>query len=225
MNETVWVVIPSYRPRLESLRRCLATLQHDPVRIVIVTNGESPITLEDIDPGVAARILRDDNPERNISRWWNLGIEWVAEQTCGDHDILILNDDALIPPNGVGKLRSCLREHNLAMVGPNHLGYYEGPVVRINTDLKPISHFDRPAGYCFMLAGEKGIRADEEMRWWLSDDAIEWEARRRGGTGLVPGVRVEHPKWGGTYLDAELQRFFDEDKDKFIRKWGCYPTC
>jgi hypothetical protein len=214
----VWVVIPAHRPRLDDLAGCLRTLRHDPHKTVVVWNGDQE------PPELPCNVAIDSGTELNISRWWNLGLEYVSSNARPVHDVLVLNCDARVTQQGVDRLASALRQWDLAMVGPTYRGEYNGPETRINRELKPVSHWDRVAGFCFMLARELGIRADERLRWWFGDDDIEWQARRLRGTGLVPGVRVEHPPAGGTRIEGELRSIVGKDAKVFEATWHTLPT-
>lgn len=72
-----------------------------------------------------------------------------------------------------------------------------------------------------MLAGESRLRLDSQFRWWYSDDDLEMQARRAGGAGVVAGTGlVPGPD---TALSEEKTAWAQEDRRRFVAKWGCEP--
>ena len=53
---------------------------------------------------------------------------------------------------------------------------------------------NRMCGWAFVVAGEKGQRADESIKWWWCDTDMDWQARINGGMVICPGTGgSQHP--------------------------------
>jgi hypothetical protein len=218
-DTSVWAVIPAHRPALPHLRELLDLLGDLADRTVVVTNGglgTEPIRWDELD----AHLITDHNPEVNISRWWNMGLDWIADATSGDHHALVLNADARIGVEGIAKLSTVLDKTRSVMAGPDpHL--QGSNRIHHETEYGPRGLRWRIPGYCFMLDSSAGLRADEQFRWWAGDDDLEWRARSAGGTALVGGIEVLHLGDGNPHPD--LQSVAKADLWRFQEKWGVRP--
>lgn len=225
---TTYVLMPAHRAVLEMANEHLRSTGIPPERCVLVTNGRHPILPHE---SYAEHVLYDASPDLNISRWWNIGLARATSDAIFDEgiakaEILFLNADCQISSKDVAILEYALRELDLSMVGPDHRNLYPdlelGEAV-VNTRLEPIDHRKRVPGFCFMIPVMSTIRPDNRFRWWYSDDHIEWQARAEKGAAVIPGTTAHHPTHGGTLLNSTLQRYADEDLEKFIKEWGTVP--
>lgn len=214
----IWVTVPAHRPALDHLKALLDQLGDLAQRTVVVTNGDDPIrddeifpavTFEDNAPGVA------DDPV-NISRWWNLGLDWIDDASPEPHHVLVLNADTRITPQGVAQLSYSLERSSAVMVGP-----HRSPGEYMETRPGPLGLRLRIPGFCFMLDSKAGLRADERFRWWCGDDDLEWRARQSGGTLLVGAVQFAH--LGDGTPRGELRKLAEDDLWRFQEKWGVRP--
>lgn len=215
---STWLLVPCHRPRLADLQESLKYLGHMPARTVVVTTWPDPIQPYDLDPCVT--VLISPEPGINISRWFNLGLDYIARNEDGPYEVLCMGSDVRITRETVEVLVRELREHKLAMVGADWYGVATGPV-EIHRELVPGSVYHRVPGVAMLAAGELGLRFDEQFRWWYADDDFEWQHRQAGGTGLVRGQTLQHG--AGTPLDAERSQYAVEDLPKFRDKWGTVP--
>lgn len=202
-----WAVIPTAgRP---CLYECLSAVRNQTDGVVLVVNngydgsGSGPVS-----------IMRDSNPEPNISRWWNIGLDAVARRMVDREvfqwNVVVLNDDTIMAPGSVDVLADGLRRHVAELA-------YPGDTERVLTAPGP----DRITGWCFALRGEGGLRADESLKWWAGDNDLDWSARISGGTVTVPGVKHEHLYPNGyTVSDTRLNEQAGRDMAAFIGKWG-----
>lgn len=201
-----WAVIPS--EGRACLHPCIASLRGQVDGIVIVAN--QGYTAQDV-PGVI--VVPDTAPDRNISRWWNLGLDRLTSLGLMEWNALVLNDDVTLEPGAVQRLAAALRKHRAA------LGY-PGPRERLLTE----PGGERITGWCFMLRGEGGLRADERMAWWYSDNQLDWEARAQGGTVTVPGIgHTHHDPNGYTNRVPALAQQARRDRETFMARWGRLP--
>lgn len=208
-----WAVVPS--EGRACLHDCLASIRDQVDGIVLVANGG--YTAEGV-PGVI--VVDDPSPDRNISRWWNLGLDRLVQLGLMEWNALVLNDDVVAPPHLVATLADALRSQRVAMAYPNQHDQH----ATIWREAKPVNLFHRITGYCFMLRGEGGLRADESLVWWAGDDDLDWRARQSGGAALVTGCRVEHQSPNGyTNAHPELSAQAGRDMETFRNKWGITP--
>ena len=210
-----WVLVPCHRPRLTELRASLVNLGLPGERTVVVTTEPEPIGPTQVK---AAAVLCSPEPGINISRWWNVGLDWIADQhEPGPYEVLCMESDVRIDWSTLSRLRSVLRNYNLGMVGADWYGVVTGAVeTRYALAPEPIQH--RIPGVCMLVAGELGLRFDEQFRWWYADDDFEWQHRKAGGTGLVRGTIIEHGP--GRVLTGERAEYAQVDYQRFVAKWG-----
>lgn len=217
----IWAVACTYRPDIEAMNRTVALMGLPKENIVVVGNGEDPPTAEEI-PG--ATVLTDREPVYNMPRWWNKGLNHVSTRNQNkNYEVFIFGSDTMAENRVVVRLAEVLRERNLAATCPDRYGVIPAGEVVFEDRLERIRDMRyRMTGYAFVLRGELELRADPKFRSWYIDDDLEWQARERGGTGMVGGLRVGHPL-NGSPLSPMLQRWAAEDREKFRAKWGDYP--
>lgn len=215
----LWAVIPS-RDRPVMLANLVRQLAADDVRVVVVDTGyDPPLTHLSND---LIDIIRDDAQPRNISRWWNRGLDAVHEvQRWVDDEyvVAVLNDDLVLPPRFVRRLAAAIVDTGAAVAYPDQHGFGQD---QLHTYVGPISLYRRMTGYAFALRGSANIRADETLQWWYGDDDIDWTARQRGGSVLVGGLTVQHLCPNQTTV-GELQVQAGLDRGRFEAKWGRTP--
>ena len=234
MNDYLaYAVIPT-RDRHDMLADCIDSLLvgQQVCRVVVVDNGsKSPVDVRRWH-GLATVIRRPMDPP-NISTLWNEGLNWAAADARrmspdGMHswpawgwDVLVVNDDVICPPNLVATLSARMRERDAAMAYPDQAG---GQQEILHTAAEPVDLRQRITGYAFLLRGETGLQADPSLAWWYGDDDLDWRARKRGGSLLVPGVPVEHRAPNvQTAARRELSAQAGRDRQTFITKWGKAP--
>lgn len=219
-----WAVVPSNgRPLLDGLLTSLCPQVHD---VIVVANNwqreDDPFGLE-MD-GALVQVV-DGGDDRNISAWWNAGLDLVAKHAgwLGDTewDVLVVNDDVICPPNLVATLSVAMRATPAVLAYPDQCG---GRQQILHTEAVLVPLQQRITGYAYMLRGEAGLRLDESMAWWFSDDDLDWRAREAGGALLVPGVQVEHRAPDvQTNASPELLAQAGRDRETFIHRWGKAP--
>lgn len=212
----LWAVIPSCcRPA--ELAQLTSDLVRDSVHVVVVDTGYNP-------PGDTSdehvTILRDPEPERNVSRWWNIGLHYIAEQSPAGEEYAVgmFNDDVVIPERFVSRLAAALIEHDVDIAyadqsgsGTQRYDWHRAPGI-----------YRRMSGYAYVLRGSAGIFGDETIKWWYGDDDVEWQARKGRGTVCVGGVTVQHLYPSSTTV-GELAEQAERDRVTFWNKWGALP--
>lgn len=226
MTAPTWAVVPS--DGRASLLDCISSLHHQVDGVIVVVNGadRDRVTraVETLEPlGVTA--VHDPGTDRNISRWWNLGIDRAARLAlrtgAGTWNTLVVNDDTTAPANLTATLASALRATGAAMAYPNQHDSHE----TVWRAAEPVNLAHRITGFCFLLRGENRLlRADENLVWWYGDDDLDWRARQQGGAALVSGCAVGHHEPNGyTNAHPELQEQTARDRETFHIKWGRTP--
>lgn len=212
--------------------------------VVVPTNGRPCITdcLNAIGPQVDKVFVVDTNTEAawkiadyegdvyfvdvdagvNISWWWNRGLDSVARYASrGDHkkwDVAILNDDVIVPEGWFDAVSGTMRGMQVAAGCSG--GYGTMPV--LHTHPGPVGIQNRMQGFAFILAGELGVRANEEYRWYYSDNYVEYKSREAGGVVMVPGHHVQH-LYPNQQVSGEMQVMIAEDGEKWMKEWGHMP--
>jgi hypothetical protein len=161
--------------------------------------------------------------ELNISQWWNEGL--LTARNHNDHwdnaeqwDVAILNDDAIVPAGWFEAVSSAMREHGAAAACSGRTSY---PML-LDTP-GPFPGWPNPlTGYAFMLAGEKSLRANEDLHWYFTDNYIDWESRKLGGTVVIPGFPVQHLYPNGQ-MDHDIQVRTEVDAQVFVDLYGMRP--
>lgn len=216
-------VIPA-RDRHDMLADCINSVVDQVDSVIIIDNlSDPPIDPEPWDGKVAAVTVPLDPP--NISTLWNVGLALADSQAhragADQWDIAVLNSDVVVPSGWMYMLSGAMRSTTAVLAYPDQHG---GTRQILHTKAQPIDLRTRITGYAYMLRGEAGLRLDESMAWWYSDDSLDWEAREKGGALLVPGQAVEHrcPN-GSMYERPELQEQAGRDRETFRQKWGRTP--
>ncbi len=162
--------------------------------------------------------------EANISQWWNEGLNIAQDHLAfwghknSEWDVAIINDDAIVPEGWFDAVSTAMREHGAAAAcscGPR--------ATQLFTEPGPIAGNSNPMeGFAFILAGEKGLRANEDIHWYFSDNYIDWESRKLGGMVAVSGwpVRHLHPN---AQMGHDLIARVAVDAQNFVDLYGMRP--
>lgn len=218
MNIPTIAVIPSNgRPFLE---QCVSSLRGQADKIIIVANGPLSSlrnqTIEDV------IYVRDNQPDMNISRWWNIGIDFAESlaHPAEQWNTLVVNDDVIACHNLVETLSGEMRLNTSVLSFPNQYDNHR----TLHRSAGPVDLHHRITGYCYMIRGEAKLRLDERFVWWYGDDDLDWNARRLGGSLLVPWCKVQHQAPNGSMLThPELNIQAGKDRVAFLQKWGLTP--
>lgn len=195
----VCAVVPSYGR--ECLKGCLTSLFPQVDALVLVQTRWFPIELHPKLFTIPWYLL---NLELNISEWWNAGIDAAAVMFGQpEWNVLIVNDDVIAPPDLADALGTAMRREGADLAWPPDPGGRRAGLI---------------TGWCFMLRGESGIRADPELRWYHGDDDLYLQAKARGGVISVDGCPVTHLHPGGH--DQLMREQIGKDADYFGRKWA-----
>lgn len=166
--------------------------------------------------------LHDDGTEMNISRWWNVGLDWARDTAekleQATWDVAIINDDVVVPPTWLCYIADDMRDLGCVAACSGGPGY--NPIIQRHPG--PVPLHTRMQGFAFVMAGESGLRADEELEWWYGDDKLQADAAEMGGTVMFPGCHVEH-KYPNGQMTPDRQVQAAKDREVFINKMGYAP--
>lgn len=219
-----WAVVPSAgRPMLDDLIDSLKGQVYDV--IVVANNWQRSDPARRLESSGLPVVVVEGGDDRNISRWWNIGIDLAAQHAAwlGDTEwnTVVANDDVIVPEGWVESMSAAMRSTPAVLAYPDQCG---GHQQILHTKAEPVDLRQRITGYAYMLRGETDLRADESMAWWYSDDDLDWQARQQGGALLVPDLSVEHRAPNlSTDERPELQQQAGRDRETFIAKHGKAP--
>lgn len=217
-----FAVIPTIRR--DCLVDCLDTIGPQVDRVIVIDNSlqRGPELWDMLGKHGKWTYLTDDEKPPNLSRFWNRGLEqaegYARRGFAETWEVAVLNDDAIVPAGWFDKVASVMRERGAAAGCSGGTGPFE----HLHTQPGPVSLFTRMTGWAFILAGEKGLRADENLRWWAGDDDLDWQARQAGGMVMVPGLHVANLYPNGC-MTPELQVQAGKDMETLLKKWGQRP--
>jgi hypothetical protein len=188
---------------------------------LIDNTGQDSFPIPEIDSRKNVVMIRDPIKPVNLSYLWNLGIEAAKIASEGPKwDVAIINDDAIVPDGWFQAVSDAMREHGAAAACGRTNPHVQHMI--IHHEAKPVNLFTRMSGHAFILAGEKGARANEQLKWWFGDDHLDWLSRKLGGVAVVPGFEVRHMAENGQ-VTPELQEQIAKDAAAFVAYWGMRP--
>lgn len=200
---------------------CVDLLQDIPAERIVVVDHNSALPVKPFD---GIHVIRDEG-EANISRLWNLGLDFVDDKAWdSDYHVAVLNDDLRIPIGTLPRLSEVLTETKATISFPDQSRSLAPGAYSKVCQPGPYNLHYRMAGYCWLLHGNTGLRLDENFVWWYGDDDIEWRAAELGGVVRVGGVHVDHlnPN-GSTNSNADLAKQTAVDRQAFVAKWKKAP--
>ena len=210
-------IIPTYN-RPDVARDAINSL-HDQVHdILVIDNGDKIAMPYDTEHAWNWwRILLHTEQPGNLSRIWNLGIDFWSNWVKTDEpwDLVIVNDDAIVPPGWVAMVTDRMREMKAA-------AGCSGPSTHVLAEPGIVPYHHRMPGWAFCLAGEVGLRADEQFEWWCGDTDLDWEARKAGGMSMVTGPQVAN-RFADQSTSGIRQMQAQADCTRFQAKWGQRP--
>lgn len=211
--------------RHELLRRCVAALAPQASAICIIDNAsDPPVSFDDFIPLVHT-VIHDATQPPNLASLMNEGLEWAATLAKNwsqmEWDIAVLCDDVEVPEGWYDSVAGCIRQLDVVAGSTHQVQPVSAPLVKHTPDN---DIYNRMQGSAFIMRGEAGLRADEDMHWWWQDTDLDWQARRAGGMVIAPGpVAVNSRPNDFTVSRPELTEQAGRDGEVFARKWGSRP--
>jgi len=153
----------------------------------------------------------------NLSLFWNIALDLIkldAKRMDSElWDVAILNDDAIVPEGWFDAVSSAMRENNCAAASSC------GGAMAIHREPGPVPIMTRMYGPAFIVAGEKGLRGDERLKWYYTDDYMDWESRKLGGMVIIPGYTVNH-LYPNAQVTGPIQEQISRDATLFSEIYG-----
>jgi hypothetical protein len=202
------------------LDRCLGAIRPQVDITILIKTKEFTRHGFHHDPGLLAY---QDYSDINISRWWNQGLDYADTHSSlnfdsAKYDVAIINDDVIVPEGWFDAVSGTMRQMGVAAGCSGGTGGM--PV--LNTQPVAVPLHTRMQGFAFIVAGELGVRADETLKWYFTDDHVDWKSRELGGVVMIPGMHVEHLYPNGQ-LTPELLAQTAVDAQTFVDIWGRRP--
>ena len=235
-----YAVIPTRGDRMPELNQVVAAIAPQVSGVIIVDNSDKllihvkqesvfvDMSITAAEPGGLPNsadrkttVLHNPEQPPNLSRLWNLGLDYASTlaDDCMQWEVAVLNDDAIVPAYWMDWLAQQMRSAGCCAAG---FGPVSGATVHRTPGVTALH--ERLPGHAFMLAGEQNLRADEALRWWCGDNDLDMQARKAGGTLIVPGDEVVHlyPD-RSTNANPTLVAQAGLDMMTFVEKWGFRP--
>ncbi len=217
----------------DPLEGCLAELGAE-LAVTIVDNSSSAETRA-LAERHGARYV-DAGANLGFAAGVNLGLTTIEEAGDGDRDVLLLNPDARIAPDGVARMSALLHSRpRIAAVGATQTDPVSGAAVRVWWP------FPTPIGAWIEAIGLGGLRRREDFaigsalllrrealrdiggldeRFFLYAEETDWQlrARQAGWDIAVADVEATH-EGAGTGGDPRVrERHFYASAERYIRK-------
>ena len=218
---------PRYAVIPTNMRDCLQQC------VEAIDSQVDKVILIDTRDGYAGGVFNDryfylpHRGEKNISRWWNHGLDYAEKHhthalnndlvTSAKFDVAVLNDDAIVPEGWFDAVSGAMRQMGVAA---GCSGGHSMPVLHTQNQAPPLA--TRMQGFAFILAGELGLRADEQFIWYCGDDDLGRRAAIAGGMVMVPGMHVNH-LYPNQQVNDLLASAIPGDMQRYVDKWGGRP--
>lgn len=218
-----YALIPTHdrHDRLETLVASLATSVD--VVVVIDNASQPPVTADYVGN---SHVIYDDEQPPNLSRMWNVGFDYIQmltrEQDVSRWSIGVFNDDTELPSGWYDAVDGALRsgQHGHPAIACGALGpWVNRPTMKTERDNNIMT---RMTPHAFIIRGELGLRADEELRWWWGDTDLDWQARDAGGVLIIPGY-IALNSCANSQTVGVLAEQAGRDAQTFATKWGYRP--
>ena len=225
-NIPLYVIIPCLN-RHNLLSDLLNSIDVDPDYVIIIDTGSKP-TLESFFSGYGTVISEPLDSERNIQRWWNMGLSYAREvakvRGQNKYHIAILNSDLSVNRHDLTILQEALEASGCSISHPDHSRELVSGELVVKTEQGPVPFQYKMTGYCFVIDSELGLDFDENLKWWFGEDDFEWRARVVKGVARVGGTFVVNLDAQGSERDnPDLPPQTLLDEQLFIRKWKALP--
>ena len=222
----LYVIIPCLN-RHNLLSDLLNSIDVDPDYVIIIDTGSKP-TLESFFSGYGTVISEPLDSERNIQRWWNMGLSYAREvakvRGQNKYHIAILNSDLSVNRHDLTILQEALEASGCSISHPDHSRELVSGELVVKTEQGPVPFQYKMTGYCFVIDSELGLDFDENLKWWFGEDDFEWRARVVKGVARVGGTFVVNLDAQGSERDnPDLPPQTLLDEQLFIRKWKALP--
>jgi len=163
--------------------------------------------------------------ERNLPKWWNLGLWGARDILCCAKYFMVTESDIRMTWGNVQTLKNALVDYDFSLVGPNLYGAlddgdivtYDDPTVLVREDARILQ--------TWMGRTDEIFEADERYPWWYGERVQDLKHRTvRNGVGIIGAARYERPPRWDTHPDQipGLQEIVEESRLLFESEWGTF---
>lgn len=157
----------------------------------------------------------------NMNQGFDLAAMWAAQHGHTEWNVAMLCDDIDLPQGWIHAVAGTMRDHNAVAASTHTIHPLGTPLLKTQPDSDIMN---RMQGSAFIMAGERGIRADENLQWWWQDTDLDFQARLAGGMVIAPGpVAINKRPNEYTYSVPGLGDRAGVDRKNFQIKWGFFP--
>jgi len=191
--------------------------------ILIIDNASEPpmhtlVNKEGFDTPIT--YLRDMTQPANLPRLWNIGFDQIKMLADETWKIAVLTDDVRVPAGWFVAVSDAMDRHGAAAgCSTPFPDRFTRDVVKRQPDRDLLQRLFGPA---FVIRGEAGLRANEDLKWWWNDTDLDWKARGAGGMVIVPGYTVTN-RYPNESTVGELAIQAGRDRGAFKEAWGWLP--
>ncbi len=214
-----YCVIPTAN-RPQVAKQCIDAIAPQVDTVYVVDNGDNEPLILDDHSNVYVIEYDKQGQVPNLSLFWNIALDVIkmdAKRMDSElWDVAILNDDAIVPEGWFDAVSWAMREHECAAASSC------GGAMAVYRDPGPVPIMTRMYGPAFIVAGEKGLRGDERLKWYYTDDYMDWESRKLGGMVIIPGHIVNHLHPNAQVTGA-IQEQISRDATLFHEIYGQMP--
>lgn len=157
------------------------------------------------------------NMNQGFIRAQGLAMLWRWKQW----NVAMLCDDIDLPHGWLTAVAGTLRDYEAVAASTHTIRPLEIPLLKRQPDSDIMN---RMQGSAFVLAGEKVLRADENLKWWWQDTDLDFTARIAGGMVLAAGPVAQNTRPNEfTYSYPGMGEQAGRDREWFGEKWGGCP--
>jgi hypothetical protein len=209
--------------RWDDLKGTVAQIMPQCDRVIIVDNASNPPVSRDPSWQPHVEIVYDPEQPPNLARLWNTQLARIGwwEEGAAAWEVAFLCDDVDVPLGWYSAVVDAMRLHGCAAGSTHQYTPVASPIVKREPDT---DIHNRMTGWAFVLAGEKGLVADERFHFWWQDTDLDWAARRNSGMVIAPGPVAKNQQPGyWTNAKPSLTEQAGRDGEAFAAKHGTRP--
>lgn len=224
MDEPTFVTIP-VKNRHSMIRLLVAQLQaQEPDGIFIFDNDSDPP--QPVWEGNGYLTAPIPAPGMGLHGMWNAGLALAEKEArklgVERWNVVVMNSDVEVPSTFLQTLSEGLREADAWLAYPNVYNVDPSGIYEMHN---PELAHQTIAGWAWMLAGESGLRVDENLTFWYGDADIEAQVRKAGKKAVCVGncFALHLDANGSVTTDAKLRAAVEDDERYYAEKWGLDP--
>lgn len=194
------------------------------VDMVLVFDNASEPPIHDYIPKSLPKdkywVVRDSTQPPNLARFWNICLDQIHMLASEPYFVAVLTDDVRIPEGWFDAVTEAMDKFGAAAgCSTPWENRYSEPILKTAPDNDIMNRMFGPA---YILRGESGIRANENLHWWWNDTDMDWKARGAGGMVVIPTHTVTNLFPNASTVGVLAERA-GIDRQEFAAFWGSNP--